>query len=950
MEKLVNKVAGNRNDYQPLPFWSWNDKLEREELRHQIQWMHENDIGGFFMHARGGLKTEYLSEDWMKCIEACCEEASALGMQAWAYDENGWPSGFVGGKLLEEESNRDKYLIYTIGEFDEEADVSYFLGEEKLIRVDGLQSREGEYLNIDIKTSASTVDILNPEVVDQFLENTHCKYKEQFGDTIADKIKGFFTDEPQYYRWGTSYTPMLVKLFEEEYQEDIFEQLGLLFVEKEGYRTFRYRYWCAMQKLMLENWAKKVYDWCEQNQVKLTGHYIEETTLGYQIMCCGGVMPFYEYEHIPGIDWLHSATGNELPPRQVGSAARQLGKKQVLTESFAACGWDVTPAQLRRIVGFQYANGVNMLCQHLLPYSEHGQRKRDYPAHFNKLNPWVKEHFKEFNDYFANLGYLLAEGEEPVNVAVLHPIRSAYLDYKRDQDQFCIQELEEKLSEACRLLSRRGIAYHFLDETLLEKYGFVENTEIGCGKCSYEYLVLPKIITMGAHTEKLLSQFVKNGGKVLLLDDAPQYLEGEPFAYPYLQSNCTLEDIVNVQPFRVDEYDTELYYTYRIFDGKPFLFVQNSSAVDGYTQTFRFKEKTSSFLAMDPVSMNTRKIPLTVSLEKDESLLLFPVEEAISEIEERKELELQFSEAEVEFVENYMTVDVVRYSRDGVQYSEPILTYDLFQQLLEERYEGALWLKYDFEIRTLPEHLSLMSENKDALEHRINGQKFTFTENWEDENSFMTADVTELIHQGMNSYEVILNWYQSEKTYYALFGEDVTESLKNCIAYDSEVEAIYLCGRFGVYSSSEFENCDADMVCAKQFYIGEIPGKVTEPVTDGFPFFRGKLTFRQKMVLETDQVVLKLLGHYLTAKVWVNGQKAGELLFDRKIDISPYACCGNNDIKVEFTIGNRNFLGPFHLDGVEGFIGPGSFEECTLPKGEDGHYRYKLHRFYSGCY
>ena len=88
--------------YSPISFWSWNDKLEPEILKKQIQWMSEHGIGGFFMHARSGLATDYLSEEWMECIEACAKEAERLNMQAWIYDENGWPSGFVGGKLLED--------------------------------------------------------------------------------------------------------------------------------------------------------------------------------------------------------------------------------------------------------------------------------------------------------------------------------------------------------------------------------------------------------------------------------------------------------------------------------------------------------------------------------------------------------------------------------------------------------------------------------------------------------------------------------------------------------------------------------------------------------------------------------------------------------------------------------------------------------------------------------
>ena len=77
------------------------------------------------MHARGGLKTEYLGEKWFSCIEACSKKAEELGMEAYAYDENGWPSGFVGGKLLDDIENHDKYLTYTIGEYDENALVSY---------------------------------------------------------------------------------------------------------------------------------------------------------------------------------------------------------------------------------------------------------------------------------------------------------------------------------------------------------------------------------------------------------------------------------------------------------------------------------------------------------------------------------------------------------------------------------------------------------------------------------------------------------------------------------------------------------------------------------------------------------------------------------------------------------------------------------------------------------
>ena len=97
MNRINEELKTIDSAYRPIPFWSWNDQLEADELKRQIHWMYDNGIGGFFMHARGGLKTPFLSDAWMQAIEACCEEAQKLGMNPWAYDENGWPCGFAGG-------------------------------------------------------------------------------------------------------------------------------------------------------------------------------------------------------------------------------------------------------------------------------------------------------------------------------------------------------------------------------------------------------------------------------------------------------------------------------------------------------------------------------------------------------------------------------------------------------------------------------------------------------------------------------------------------------------------------------------------------------------------------------------------------------------------------------------------------------------------------------------
>lgn len=948
MSHIVKKLAELSKDHRPIPFWSWNDKLEHNELKRQIQWMHDQGIGGFFMHARGGLKTPYLSKEWMEAATVCCEEAGRLGMNAWLYDENGWPSGFAGGKLLEEETNRDMYIVHSVGDFDPSADVSYLLCDDTLLRVHEPQET-GSYLNLFLRRSASTADILNPEVVQKFLAFTHEKYKEHFGEALSQKVAGFFTDEPQYYRAATPYTPVVAEYFREHYDTDILDQLGLLFVEKKGFRTFRYRYWLAMQTLMLNSFSRQVYNWCCENGLLFTGHYVEEPSLGGQMMCCGGAMPFYEYEHIPGIDWLGSNTDNEISPRQLGSAARQLGKKQTLTETFGCCGWNVTPADLKRIAGFQYACGANLMCHHLLPYSEHGQRKKDYPAHFNSINPWIGSHFKAFNDFFSGLGYLLSESEEPVNVAMLHPMRSAYFHYKRgtDANDIPLSELDPSLRTACRYLSSRGIAYHFLDETLLEKYGFVEDSIIGCGLCKYTYLVIPRILTMGSHTENLLRQFAQSGGRVLLLDEAPSYLEGEPFSYDYLKSNCSLAEIAAAQPFAVQDPDTELYCTYRILDGKPFLYVQNASPVKGYTQTFRFKDGTQSFEAMDPVTGETKPLPLTLRLEKNEGLLLIPSNAPAAPVPELPAVTVCFDNASVEFDTNYLPLDAVSYSTDGITYSSAILCSDLFKKLLVERYEGRVWLRYWFEVAELPSHICLLREQQEGNIHLLNGVTISFDRSVEDEPCVQIADITPLLKIGLNCYNTVLDWHQSEETYYALFGEGVTESLRNCIAYDTEIEPVYLAGHFGVYAHAAFASHDAEHLLGQDFYIGSVPAQVTELVTGGFPFIRGQITLSQQIYLETPNAYLILPGDYLTAKVYLNDAFVGEICFQDRLDISAFAHAGKNNIRVVFTIGNRNLLGPLHCADKEVFVCPDYFDRNDFPSADGSPSLCKLRRFYA---
>ena len=904
--------------YQCIPFWSWNDELDEEGLVEQVEWMNENGVGGFFMHARGGLKTEYLGEKWFDCIKACSEKAQELGMHAYAYDENGWPSGFVGGKLLDDIENHDRYLTFTVGEYDEKAYVSYDMSGEKLVRVNAPCK---ECLNVYWHYAASTADILNPAVVDQFLAQTHEEYKKR--DTY--ELKGFFTDEPQYYRWNTAFTKVLPPYFEKEYGEDILDGLGLLFVEKEGYRDFRYKYWKAMQALMLENFAKRIYDWCDENGYNLTGHYVEESTIAGQMWCNAGIMPFYEYEHIPGIDWLSRGGRDKIAQKQVSSVSAQLGKKQIISETYGCCGWDVTPLELKEIAECQYVGGVNLMCQHLLPYTEHGQRKRDYPAHYSVVNPWVRKNFKEFNDYFSVLGMILAESEEIVNVAMLHPLRSAYFNFKREDhaNHLGVGELDLALIDATNTLTEKQIPYHYLDETLLAKYGKVEGKQLILGNCAYDYLVIPKIYTMDKTTEKLLRQFVNVGGKVLLLDEKPTYLEGQEFNYDYLETNVTWEEIIAAQPYTAVQHKTIRSTMRKDADGNVFIYAVNVG--DAADIEFNVKGATS-FRSYDILKDEYTVVPTKLHFEKSESFVLYLSNETPVEKKPLKPLKLGKTYSVVGEPENYILLDYIRYSTDGENYSEPLHHMGIFNEMLHRRYEGKLYLKYEVNVDVIPQNCVLLAEDTNTVWVQVNGTQVESCGVSAVEKPLKKYDVASLLKTGKNEIVILINYFQSEQVYYALFGENVTESLKNCLAYDTDIEAVALKGSFGVHGNFKQGKMDRVLI-GDNFTLGAQKKTVDNLLTDGYPFFSGDITLKQTVCVDDADYELVVDERFQLLEVKVNGQYVGKLMFSQKMDLSHVLKKGENEVEIVLTVGNRNLLGPFHTQEEEPFgVGPYTFE------------------------
>ena len=902
--KLVSLLAGDLKEYRSIPFWSWNNALDEGELCRQIEDMKAAGIGGFIMHARTGLTEEYLGEKWFSCIGACLNKARELGMEAWIYDENGWPSGFVGGKLLANEAFRARFLEYSAGAFDPAAFAVFVQQGEGFVRVEEERTGVTEYHNIYLRVSPANTDILNPAVVDAFIEETHEKYYARFQESFGRELAGFFTDEPQYYRWGTPYSPAAAEAFAAE-GEDIRDGLIWLFVHGEGGYAFRQKYYGTLNRLYVLNFYKKLYDWCEGHGCKLTGHSIEESLLYGQMWGGAAVMPSYEYEHIPGIDWLGRDCGNELSPRQIGSVAAQLGKKFVLTETFGCAGYDVTPKELKSIGEYQFFNGVNKMCHHLYPYSVAGRGKTDHPPVFSPQANWFEE-FRAFNDYFARLGCIVAETEDVAEVGIIHPEHDIWLDYVRSEDYESVKETEDAFRELLVQLRKKGVTYHFIDESILAAHGSAEGGALRVGRCSYRTVIVPRMRTLMPETYGLLQKF---GGKLCVLGDI-RFIGGERGDVS-LKANTSLGEILEDSRFGYSCEDGCSVLTARKGEPGEFLFVKNLSRTE--ESRVRLAGAAENYCALDLESLEER--PLAgdeIVLGGAESAILVKSKNARPVPDTGREEDITENFRVADITENYLVLDCAQLARGNAPFGARRPISGLFEELLREDYKGEIRIRQTFFLKErMP--LTLVMERAQFKALAVNRKPVAFVQSPFDVN-FVEAPLKDAVREGENELVYTLDFWQHEGVHFALFDPMATESLRNCLYYDTSVEPAYLKGDFVV---------GADLALARR---RELP-----PVTDrlyeaGYPFFKGALTLEGRIKYGGGRAVLRIQGRFMAAEVYANG-KCADIALDTKKDISPLLKKGENEVKLVLRSSLRNLFGPHHFIVPEPMgVSPYNFE------------------------
>ncbi len=545
--------------FRGAPFWAWNTRLNPEQLKKQVSYFKEMGLGGYHIHCRVGLDTEYLGEEFLECVSEVAKEGKKQGLYTYLYDEDRWPSGAAGGLVTKEEAYRSRHLYFVPDENNEKEIKGKLLAVYRIHLKDGylaeytrVENQEiGEgiwklYLQIAEPSpwfnNQTYLDTLNKKAVEQFIHVTHETYDRLLGDEFGKSIPSIFTDEPQFQRKETldfaeekrglilPFTDHFVEFYQKRYGEDLLEHFPEVVWELPDGQISktRYQYHDGIAELFASSFADTIGKWCEEHNIMLTGHMMEEPTLHSQTCALGEAMRSYRSFQEPGIDILCDRR-EYTTAKQAQSAVHQFGCSGMLSELYGVTNWDYDFRSHKLQGDWQAALGVTRRVPHLSWVSMEGEAKRDYPASIFYQSPWYKE-YKLVEDHFARVNTAMMRGKPHVKVGVIHPVESYWLHFGPKEQTAQIREvLEQKFRDITEWLLFGNIDFDFLAESLLPIQDVhIENGRLCVGQMQYDAILVPGCETLRNTTVEYLSNFAKEKGVIIFAGQEPEYVDAVP--------------------------------------------------------------------------------------------------------------------------------------------------------------------------------------------------------------------------------------------------------------------------------------------------------------------------------------------------------------------------------------------------------------------------------------
>ncbi len=534
---LIGLLEDPPADSRPAMFWLLNGELAPDRIRAQIRQMADRGCGGFFLHPMAenfrtedfirGMEPDYLSNDYFDMIRVAVEEAAALGLYAWLYDEGGWPSGSAGGRVLERHPELAARVLRVGGSGETVAEVTV----------------GSEVLRFTLEEIDGDVDALNRDATDRFIALTHERYAEVVGDYFGSTIPGIFTDEVRVRgEVGTDAIPWTGEMLEEcrsRRDFDLTPWLPALFSEQalgfdpeehftpEDVAAVRCEFCELWTDLLEENYFEPINRWCRERGLIHTGHVGGEDNLPQHRRGFGHFFKTAGALHAPGVDaiWRQVFPGQDnfpfpalassaLPARETKTVGAQQWRGLALSESFAVYGYSLTPEQMRWVADYQFVRGINYLAPMALYYDTDGGHWIGTMSHLGEGNP-LWDAFSSVADHCATMSAAVRASRPVVDVAVYYPIEAAWVGGEAMENAWA------SLRQVCDALQSRQMAFDFIDASTLMAAEISDGCLATPGQL-YGTVIVPQTPVMPVGALEALANLHAEGGRAAFCEDIPQ--------------------------------------------------------------------------------------------------------------------------------------------------------------------------------------------------------------------------------------------------------------------------------------------------------------------------------------------------------------------------------------------------------------------------------------------
>jgi len=939
--------------YRGIDLWMVNDKLEDDEIVHQVHEFKDKGLGTVIFRTYNGLISDYPGENFKHSVRVAVDAAKECGLRIVLQ------AGFMPAAIPE---LPEKYTLHRIFPVKKDSAV----GNETVL------AQHGDTLYTDTIVPAA-LNMLDPDAVDYYILKNYEEMWSEFKDEFGKTITSVWVDEPRFENKYLVWMPDFEELFMEKYGYSLKENLISLYHNEGDYKKVRYDYYTFLRDRMENCYYSKIQSWCHKNSLLSSGHLMGEERLHTQISQAIAIMPFYKYFDIPGFDMLRcthdwhdkplkhhvdninaeAKRSMDVASVQCVSAAHQAEKNHILCEMYGVTSPSLGFRDQMHLFDFFASTGVNCQCMHALFYSPRGFRKRFYPQTFNVYQPFWGN-FRSVKDYVARVSNFISEGKSATDILVLHPLETAYglycglSDTKDESARNDVIEYDMKFYKFITDLQSMQIPFHLGDIPTIDSIGCIKNGKFTVGNMSYKTVVLSDIEVLSETTLNLLCEFAKCGGTILINGSLPERIDGLASSAPNVLSSF---ENINVfkdrglfiseiaknssSVFECNDDVSEIMINHNTDEGKHYFMIYNgdcrkakkgSVVIEGIHNAYSFdahQNKVSKIYCFEKEG----KTYIPVKLPIGGSVLIFtkPANSALAYKENTKKFSVMPIENLICNVEedNVLTLDLCTYKTENMaDYSiEKMDIEHTVEALKKADYTGKVSLRFTFYTDFCTDNLKLVIENPKDCTITLNGKIIQNKDiGYYYSKAYRMINLPDYIKNGENVIEI-------ERFYTPQRQAPVRDDMKHLFdlfraPIGVDLERIHLVGDFKVKTFRE-RSFGAGLIRLSDKMIITSPSNALTDAADltscGYPFYPGTVRYSASIncnedILTCSDIILKI-GECscCNAEVFINDKKAGNICRDPfTLSVKEFLTTGKNKIDIRICGTFRNMIGPSH--------------------------------------